>query len=86
MLPSEIDTYFSKKLEHVLEKADCQRIINEVAKVDRLIRNEKVLKQMQFLFPEATSEPIEGLALLRTNRMRYIIREEEGRACLYISC
>lgn len=86
MLPNEIDTHFSKKLEHALEKANRQRIINEVAKVDGLIRNEKALKHMQFAFPEATSEPIEGLAPPRTNGIRCMIREEGGRACSYISC
>jgi len=34
VLPSEIDTHFSKKPEHALEKADRQIVINKVAKVD----------------------------------------------------
>jgi len=48
---------------------------------DGLIRNEKALKQMQFLFLEATSEPIKGLALPRTSGMKCMLKDKDGRSC-----
>jgi hypothetical protein len=50
VLPSQIDTHFSKKPEHALERANRQRIIEEAAKIDGLIRNERALRQIQLPF------------------------------------
>jgi hypothetical protein len=61
VLPSHINTHFTGG-PHRLEKNERRRIVEEVAKVSGLIADEEALSQSGFLFPAATSKPIEGLA------------------------
>ena len=95
VLPSQIESYFipkkpigSKKpakKPHSLSKVRCERVRQDIAKIDGLIPNPEVLKQCEFLFLLATARPIPELGLPQTNGLRYTFTVGRGE-CRYICC
>ena len=66
-----------------MKKEEQERIINIVVEVDRLIENNKALRQCKFLFPPPTSKPIAALAKLKSDGVQCTIKVN-GKACKYI--
>jgi superfamily II DNA helicase RecQ len=82
VLPSHINTHFAAK-PHKLGVEERRKIIQEVAIVDGLIVDEKILRQSEFPFPAATSKPIKGLATPKTGALQCMFQTgDEG--CKYI--
>ena len=65
ILPSYIHAHFRAEDRHGLDKDERQRIINVVVEVDKLIKNNKALRECKFLFLLSTSKPIVALGKLR---------------------
>jgi hypothetical protein len=82
VLPSHVNTHFAAK-PHKLEVKERRKIIQEVATVDGLMVDEEILRQSEFLFPAATSKPIEGLAAPKRGALQCTF-ETGGQLCKYI--
>jgi len=52
-----------------LKKEERERIIDIVVEINRLIKDNKALRQCKFLFPPLTSKPIVTLAKLKRDRV-----------------
>ena len=65
-------------------KQEWERIAKEVAKVNRLVLNEEVLKQSEFPFPVDIAVPIPALQVPQTNGLWYMFGHEEGEVCFYM--
>jgi hypothetical protein len=85
VLPSYIQAHFAPEPQHGLEKRERQRIVDAVAEVDGLIRNNEILRQCEFPFPPSTSKPIAALAKPKKNGMRCTFNVVDN-PCLYICC
>jgi hypothetical protein len=95
VLPSQIESHFipkkptgSKKpakKAHGFSKVTCERIKQDIAKIDGLIPNPEALKQCEFPFPPATARPIPELGPPQTNGMRCTFTVGGGE-CRYICC
>ena len=84
VLPSEIDTHFQKSPIHGLSKKDRRYIASQVAKINRLIRDEEQLKS-EFVFPPSIILPIAALQEPKTNGLRCTFTAGK-EPCRYISC
>jgi hypothetical protein len=73
------------KKRYRIDKTLCERIKKNIAQINSLILNPKVLKQCEFLFLLLTVTPILTLGQPKPNRMRCIaqVREKEYK---YIYC
>jgi hypothetical protein len=71
------------KKRYKISKTLCKRIKKNIAQINSLIPNPKVLKQYKFLFLSSTATPISVLGQPEPNRIWYTaqVREEE---CEYI--
>jgi hypothetical protein len=84
VLPSQIDAHFTPQRPYGFVKQERERIVQEVAKVNRLILNEEALKQCEFPFPVDIAEPIPALQAPQTNGLRCTFGFERGVTCLYV--
>jgi len=84
VLPSEIDIHFQKSPIYGLSKKDRRYIASQVAKINRLIRDEEQLKS-KFVFPLSIILPIAVLQEPKTNRLRCIFTAGK-ELYRYISC
>jgi len=84
VLPSQIDAHFTPQRPHGFVKQERERIAKGLAKVNRLILNEKALKQCEFPFPVDTTEPIAALQAPQTNGFRCTFGVERGFICSYV--
>jgi hypothetical protein len=73
------------KKRYKINKALYKRIKKNVAQINSLILNLKVLKQYKFLFLSSTATSISALGQLKSNKIQCAaqIKEEE---CEYICC
>jgi hypothetical protein len=73
------------KKRHKINKALCERIKKNVAQINSLILNPKVLKQCEFLFLLSTATPISVLGQPEPNRI-WCAAQVGGKECEYICC
>jgi hypothetical protein len=78
VLPSQIDAHFATK-PHKLSKKEQQEIEEEVGKINGLVGDEETLRQSEFIFPPATSQPIAALGKPKKNGL-------QCTACQYVCC
>jgi hypothetical protein len=71
------------KKRYKISKALYKRIKKNIAQINNLIFNPKVLKQYKFLFLLLTVTPISVLGQPELNKIQYIIQVKEGE-CKYI--
>jgi hypothetical protein len=69
VLPSEINSHFTKTPEHDLSKPSRRQIQERVAKVDGLIRTREMLRE-GFVYPPPTAAAISALGLPETDGLR----------------
>ena len=86
VLPSQIDTHFTKKPDHALDKPSRQQIFDAVFRIPNLISNEDILRERGFQYPPATAAQIPELSSPKTNGNRCKFETREGIQCPYISC
>jgi hypothetical protein len=95
VLPSQINAHFMPKKptrskkpvkkRHKISKALYERIKKNVAQINSLILNPKVLKEYKFLFLPSTATPISALGQPEPNRIQYTA-QVRGKECEYIYC
>jgi hypothetical protein len=95
VLPSQINAHFMPKKptgskkpvkkRHRIGKVLCERIKKDIAQINGLIPNPKVLKQCEFLFLLATATPISALGQLEPNGMQ-CTAQVGGGECRYVCC
>jgi hypothetical protein len=84
VLPSEINTHFQKTPVHSLDHPSRQRIVQQVAMVHGLIRDEEQLKQEGFSFPPSTSPAIPELREPKRDGLRCKYNSEDRKQCPYV--
>jgi hypothetical protein len=96
VLPSQINAHFMPKKptrskkpvkkRHRINKALCERIKKNIAQINSLILNPKVLKQYKFPFLLSTATPISALGQPEPNRIQCAaqVKEEECRYICYL--
>ncbi|TVY51750.1 hypothetical protein LSUE1_G009446, partial [Lachnellula suecica] len=70
-----IDAYLKDKQEQVIQ---------EIEKVDRLIKERNKLNQL--VFPPASNPSIPELQEPRKDRIKYQFQDSQGRLCRFIAC
>ena len=66
-----------------MEKEERERIIDIVVEIDRLIEDNKALRQCEFPFPLLTSKPIATLVKLKKDGIQCTFNVK-GKVCAYI--
>ena len=79
---SFIHAHFRGK-HYRLEKEEQERIIDAAVEINRLIKDNKALRQCKFLFLLLTSKPIVTLAKLKRDGVQCTIKVN-SKACGYI--
>jgi Orsellinic acid/F9775 biosynthesis cluster protein D len=83
ILPTEISSHFTPTRPHGFPKEARQEIINRVAQIPGLIKDEEELEHRRFPFPIDTSKPVVGLDAPKIDGFRCTIRTAEG-ICPYV--
>ena len=85
ILPNHINSHFSNKKKHKIDKNVQEDLIQRVAAIDGLIPDNKALKSGEFGFPEPTAPPNPVLGKPKTNGMKCTL-PYRNRICGYICC
>jgi hypothetical protein len=81
VLPSEIDSHFTKTPVHSLSKPSRQYIIQKVAKIGGLIQNQQELQRDGFIFPSPGSTAIPELGEPKTDGLGCTFMTRDGKQC-----
>jgi hypothetical protein len=77
-LSIKIDSYFTKTPVYDLNKASQRFIKEKVTKVERLIKNKKILKK-EFIYPLFTAAVISVLETSKTDRLECTFENNKER-------
>jgi hypothetical protein len=84
VLPSEIDSHFTKRLAHGLSKDSRRYIIRQVANISGLIQNQDELQRDGFIFPPLGSPAIPELQKPRIDRLGCPFITGDGKQCAFV--
>lgn len=83
VLPSEIDSHFTKSPDHRLRKASRRYIIQEVAKIGGLIQDQQQLRD-GFTFPPPGSPAIPELGEPKKDGLGCTLQMDDGKPCRFV--
>ena len=84
VLPSHIDAHLKDKVKHNMVKEQREQVIQEIERVDGLVRERNELNRL--VFPPASNPHIPELQEPRKDGMKCQFQDSQGRPCRFIAC